>query len=290
MALKIVDKSKNNVQIKSKRNLLVVISSAVGIVAFAGVVWFALSQLLATETYYVLNQDLGSKTQVVETMLTKVETAKGTAPKNAITQAQVAGGNIYTKIPLSAGDILTPSNTGLNIDNSTGIPDSWSVTTFSIPTISAVNGSLTKGQYFDVIGIQEGGTAKYIATNVLALDVDSGITQAEVENDATQTASDTLQITVGMPADKVALLHSALTKYEKIELALAPKSLAYESRDTSYLQGNYQFDDVTPGFDLYDGTDSTFSVVKRDENGKPVSEKNKTTKKSKTSSTSNNKE
>ncbi len=282
MALKIVDKSKNNVQVKPKRNLLVVVFSAVGIVVFAGVVWFSLSQLLATESYYVLNQDVGSKTQVSESMLTKVETAKGTAPKNAITQTQVAGGNIYTKIPLSAGDILTPSNTGLNIDNSTGIPDSWSVTTFSIPTISAVNGSLTKGQYFDIIGVSDSGTAKYIATNVLALDVDSGISQAEVTNDSTQSASDIMQITVGMPADKVALLHSALTKYAKIELALAPKSLSYETRDNSYLDGNYQFDDITPGFDLYEGTDSTFSVVKRDENGKPIKEKNTTKKSSST--------
>ena len=185
MALKIVDKSKNNVQIKPKRNLLVVVSSAVGIVVFAGIVWFALSQLLATESYYVLNQDVGSKTQVSDSMLTKVETAKGTAPKNAITQAQVLEGNIYTKIPLSAGDILTPSNTGLNIDNSTGIPDGWSVTTFSIPTVSAVNGSITKGQYFDIIGVSDSGIAKYIASNILALDVDSGISQAEVTNDST---------------------------------------------------------------------------------------------------------
>lgn len=282
MALKIVDKSKNNVQIKQKRNLLVVVSSAVGIVVFAGIVWFALSQLLATESYYVLNQDIGSKTQVLDSMLTKVETAKGTAPKNAITQAQVSGGNIYTKIPLSAGDILTPSNTGLNIDNSTGIPDGWSVTTFSIPTVSAVNGSITKGQYFDIIGVSDSGIAKYIASNVLALDVDSGISQAEVTNDSTQSTSDIIQITVGMPADKIALLHSALTKYQKIELALAPKSLSYETRDNSYLDGNYNFDDITPGFDLYDGTDSTFSVVKRDENGKPIKENNTTKKSSST--------
>jgi hypothetical protein len=282
MALKIVDKSKNNVQIKPKRNLLVVVSSAVGIVVFAGIVWFALSQLLATESYYVLNQDVGSKTQVSDSMLTKVETAKGTAPKNAITQAQVLEGNIYTKIPLSAGDILTPSNTGLNIDNSTGIPDGWSVTTFSIPTVSAVNGSITKGQYFDIIGVSDSGIAKYIASNILALDVDSGISQAEVTNDSTQSASDIMQITVGMPADKIALLHSALTKYSKIELALAPKSLSYETRDNSYLDGNYNFDDITPGFDLYDGTDSTFSVVKRDENGKPIKENNTTKKSSST--------
>jgi hypothetical protein len=282
MALKIVDKSKNNVQIKPKRNLLIVVSSAVGIVVFAGIVWFALSQLLATESYYVLNQDVGSKTQVSDSMLTKVETAKGTAPKNAITQAQVLEGNIYTKIPLSAGDILTPSNTGLNIDNSTGIPDGWSVTTFSIPTVSAVNGNITKGQYFDIIGVSDSGIAKYIASNILALDVDSGISQAEVTNDSTQSASDIMQITVGMPADKIALLHSALTKYPKIELALAPKSLSYETRDNSYLDGNYNFDDITPGFDLYDGTDSTFSVVKRDENGKPIKENNTTKKSSST--------
>ena len=207
MAIKIKDKSKK-VRVKPKKNLLAVTSAAVGVAVFAGVVWFALSQLLATEKYYILNQDVPAKTQITSQMLTEVQTAKGTAPKNAITASEVNSGNTYSKIALQAGDVLVPSNTGINIDNTTGIPDEWSVTSFTIPRTQAVNGNISRGQYFDIIGIAENGTSKYIATSVLALDVDSGTVDKEVKNDSkTNGTGDTLNIVIGMPAEDIAKLH-----------------------------------------------------------------------------------
>lgn len=278
MAIKIKDKSKK-VRVKPKKNLLAVTSAAVGVAVFAGVVWFALSQLLATEKYYILNQDVPAKTQITSQMLTEVQTAKGTAPKNAITASEVNSGNTYSKIALQAGDVLVPSNTGINIDNTTGIPDEWSVTSFTIPRTQAVNGNISRGQYFDIIGIAENGTSKYIATSVLALDVDSGTVDKEVKNDSkTNGTGDTLNIVIGMPAEDIAKLHSALAKYSKIELAVSPKTVDYQKRDNSNLQKSYSFDDNAPVPDLKEGTDNTFAPVKRDANGKPIASEKKSSK------------
>lgn len=274
MPLKLKDASKN-VKVKPKKNLVVVIGSAIGVVAFAGVVWFSLSTLLATETYYILNQDLPAKTLVTSNMLTAVETAKGTAPKNAITASELASGTVFTKIPLETGDVLVPSNTGINIDAATGIPDGWSVTSFTVSRQNAVNGNISKGQYFDVIGVRE-GTSKYIATTVLALDVDSGVVDSSVSADSKSTAGSGNEITivVGMPSTDVALFQSALASYEKITLALSPKTVAYEERETEDLQGSFRFDENSNVPDLFEGTDNTFSAVRRDKDGRPVNNNN----------------
>ena len=278
MAIKIKDKSKK-VRVKPKKNILVVASTAIGVVVFTGIVWFSLSQVLATEKYYILNQDVAAKTQITSQMLTEVQTAKGTAPKNAITASEVSSGTTYSKIALQAGDVLVPSNTGVNIDNSTGIPDEWSVTSFTIPRTQAVNGNISRGQYFNIIGISETGTSKYIATSVLALDVDSGTVDKEVKNDGkTNGTGDTLNIVVGMPGEDIAKFHSALAKYTKIELAVSPKTVDYQKRDNSNLQKTYSFDDNSQAPDLKEGTDNTFAPVKRDAKGKPVASSKDSTK------------
>lgn len=275
MALTIKDKSQN-FKVKPKKNLLIVSAVAVGVLVFVGVVFFTLSQLLATEKYYILNQDVPAKTQITTQMLTEVQTAKGTAPKNAITAAQVATGNTFSKVALQAGDVLVPSNTGIDIDNTVGIPDGWAVTSISIPRTQAVNGIITRGQYFDILGVnQETGETKYIATSVLALDVDSGSVDTKVDNNksAGNGTGDTLNITVGMPSEAVANLHSALAKYAKVELALAPKSVNYQKRDTSNLQGTFNYDTDSETPDLKKGTDNTFTPVQRDSKGRPVDKK-----------------
>lgn len=274
MPLKIKDK-KNNVSVKPKKNLTVVVASALGVVVFSGLVWFSLSQLLATESYYILNQDLAAKTLVTTEMLTKVETAKGTAPKNAITASEVSSGTVFTKIPLETGDVLVPSNTGLNIDSSTGIPDDWSVTSFTVERENAVNGNISRGQYFDVIGVKE-GTSKYIATSLLALDVDSGAVDTQVDESSKSTAGSgsTITIVAGMPAKDVSAFQAGISTFEseKVTLALSPKSISYETRDTSDLQGLFTYDSSTKAPDLYEGTDNTFSAVKRDKDGRPISD------------------
>ena len=274
MKVKPTAKVAQTANLKPKKNLAMVVGIAVLIVLLAGGVYFGLSNVLATESYYVLNADTPAKTQITETMLKEVVTAKNSAPQNAITIAQIRQGNIFTKYPLKAGDVLSASNTGLSLDTGTGIPDTWVVTSFNVNADDAVGGNITKGDYFDIIGVSSETGAKYIFTNVLALEVNSGqSTTLNGEGEVTGLG-ETLQYVVGMPADNVAQLQHALLKYEKIKLVLSPTSLKYKSRDVSPLNNTFQASQDNNTIDLFNGTDNTFSAVLKDGDGVPITIEN----------------
>ena len=270
MALKIKKDNIDTNQYKPKKNLAFVIGSTLGIVILAAGVFFVLSQVLATDTYYVLKQDIPAKTQVTVDMIAPITTAKGTAPQNAISKAQVSQGSVYTRIPLGAGDVLSASNTGLNIDATLGIPDTWCVTSFNINADNAAGGNISRGQYFDIVGVNSEG-AQYLFYNVLTLDVKGG-QQSSTVNAQGQVVQlgETVQYVVGMPSDKIPLLHAAIKKFDSIQLVLSPKSLSYEKRNTEYLNGQTTVNSSTKGSDLYAGTDNSFSNVLRDDKGRPV--------------------
>lgn len=270
MALNIKKENINTNQYKPKKNLAFVAGASLGIVLIAGALFWVLSQVLATDVYYVLRQDIPAKTQVTSDMITPITTAKGTAPQNAISNKQVAQGTVYSRIPLSAGDVLSSSNTGLNIDTTLGIPDTWGVTSFNINADNAAGGNISRGQYFDIIGVNSEG-AQYLFYNVLTLDVKGG-QQSSTVNAQGQVVQlgETVQYVVGMPSDKIPLLHAAIKKFDSIQLVLSPKSLSYEKRNTEYLNGQATVSSSTKGSDLFTGTDSSFSNVLRDDNGRPV--------------------
>lgn len=260
---------------KGKFKVPIVVGIVFVILSFA--LFFGLRAALATEDYYVLNQDVSAKTQVTESMLKKVTTSKDTAPQNAISINHVKQGTVFTKIPLRAGDVLSSSNTGIDLDSSSGIPDDWLVTSFSINPDNAINGLIKKGDYFDIIGVDYEEGSKYLFHNVLALEVMSNGQMYQDANEQIVSGSDDntpLTYVIGMPADDVAKLHYALNKYEIIKTVLAPASLRYKYRDVSDLEEPFFMDAESIPSDLFDGTDSTFTPVLKDENGRPVNKKN----------------
>ena len=268
-----IKNSSARVKVKTNSNLTLNIVFSVIVSVLAIGIFYALSTALATEKYYVINQDLAAKTQVTETMLKEIVTAKGSAPQNAINLPQVKQGTVYTKIPLKAGDILSESNTGLNLDSSTGIPDDWSVTSFNVNSDSAVGGNIQKGDYFDIIGVSKEDGAKYLFYNVLALEVNRTENASEVNKDGKVVAiGEQMQYIVGLPADKVTELQAAIAKYggdNGIKLVLAPKSVSYKERKTDNLNKTVLNGPEQP-VDLYKGTDNTFKAILRDEKGRPV--------------------
>lgn len=275
--MKLVNKGGANVAIKPKRNIGTAIIIGIAIIVVSIIIFVILNKVLAKESYYVLNQDIPAKTQVNETMLKEVVTSEGTSPQNAINIQQVRQGSVYTKIPLKSGDILSASNTGINLDASTGIPDDWVVTSFPIDPKDAVAGYVRKGDYFDIIGVDDENGSKYLFLNVLALDVVyEGSGYKEFNEAATSDTSELegVQYVIGMPSADAAKLHYALAKYEKVKMVLSPASLTYKYRDVSDLEEPFFVDNDTIPSDLFDGTDAAFTPVLRDDNGRPVNHKN----------------
>lgn len=273
-------KSNNNITTKQERqvkNLLagqvannnenlitIIISVIIAIVLFVGV-YFGLSSAFETEKYYVLNTNVAARTQIKPQMLTEVVVSKGGSPHNAITLAEVKQGSIFTQYPLIAGDVLSVSNTGAKASVTNGIPDDWVITSFSINANSAVGGNIDKGNYFDIIGVKSDG-AKYLYTNVLALDVNRSQQSKDGSLDTT------IQYIIGVPPQEAPKLHHALNSYE-IKLVLSPKTVEYEKRDVVTIDGVFKSDN-SKLVDLYKGTDNKFRDIIRDVNDRPVTLEN----------------
>lgn len=252
----------------------------VGLLLFIAVFSLA-NKVFQTETYYILNQDVATRTQVAPEMLDPVTTTEGTAPAAAIGLDDVQTGNVYTQFPLFAGDILTMSNVGTMEDISTGIPDNWVVTNFSVGADDAVGGRIQRGSYFDMMVIDEDGdtqTVFYPFVNMLALDTSvdlSSASSAEAVDSEEAKAGQTTQYFVGMSPENAAKLQGISSKYSgKIKLVLSPRQNQYNKPVISDFNKMFAFtkgDDVIwPGkSDKGEITDSTFTPVERDQFGKP---------------------
>lgn len=256
---------------KPKKNLLATIGIVAALAFLILLVFLGLRSALETETYYVLNTNVSARTRIEPEMLKEVVVSKDGAPQNAISLSQVEANPIYSKIPLEVGDILTLSNTGLELDTSTGIPDDWVVTSINISADKAAGGQVARGDYFDIIGITDTG-AKYIAVNVLALDVNYSESQSSGA-DGEVTFNEELQYLIGAPAPAAASILDALDGdvFKTIRVVLSPRSILYKERNLDNLNGLVFKSTVDKDIiDLFDGTDRTFTTVLRDNNGRPV--------------------
>lgn len=262
-----------------------------GIIIFIGIVVFLLvllgiNKIFQTDTYYVLDQDVSTRTQISSEMLTPITTSKGTSPKSAIGLSEVQTGNVFTKYPLKTGDILTESNVGALDDISVGVPDSWVVTTFSVNSNDAAGGRIQRGTYFDMM-VTDGGNTFYPFVNVLALDTTTdNVSTTQASSDSNQTStnqSSTGEYTVGMPPKDAARLQSIIKKYKTdgIKLVLSPRQNEYNTPQLSDYSGKFSFDSSTPtgantpenlGVDPATGqhTDYTFTPLQRNEFGQPT--------------------
>jgi hypothetical protein len=136
-----------------KRNLVgILIVSAIFII-ISVMAFMAFTTIFETETYWVLNQDVPAQGLITPQMLAEVVVQAGGSPQNAIGMREVIMGGTFARIPLQAGDVLSPSNVNFGLQRGTGIPDEWVITTFNILADDAAGGVIQRGEYFDLIGV-----------------------------------------------------------------------------------------------------------------------------------------
>lgn len=237
------------------------------VIAFVGTLTLIRS-VYQTTTYYVLNQDVQTRQQVTPEMLSPVTTSAGTEPKG-YTIVDVQSGQIYTKVPLTAGEMLTQSTAGAREDISTGVPDENVITSFSVDADNAVGGRIRRGVYFDVMVVGKDGSY-YPFVNMLALDTSvslSGASSANAADTAEAKAGQTEQYVVGLSPQNAAKLQSIATG-GNLKLVLSPRQNEYNSPRLSDYTGKfaYENDVVNAG----EGTDYTFTPLKRDAFGRPL--------------------
>lgn len=261
----------------SRKNLVLVGGAIILVIALAAVIFVTLSSLFSTENYYVLNENIKAKQEITPEMLVVRETASGTGPVNALTMEEIQRGGIYSRYPMYAGDVISYSNSGELSGQSLGIPDDWSVTSFSINSTDAVGGTLGKGDYIDIIGINESGS-QYIFNNLLVLEVKFVNAELEENTEGQTIVGETMHYTVGMPAEDIGYFHSALYNFENssdsgsgsVKIIKAPYEINYTDRDVSDLDEPFLYSPEIGNIDLIEGTDPTFTDVERDESGRPV--------------------
>lgn len=255
----------------SRKNLILVSGAALFVIALSAVIFMTLSSLFSTETYYVLNTNVKAKQQITPEMVVARETAEGTGPIHALSMEEIQRGGVYSKYPLFAGDVVASSNAGSLSGIPLGIPDDWLVTSFTINSTDAVGGILGKGDYADLLGINDDG-AQYIFNNILILEVKFLNDEYDETLEGQTVVGETMHYTVGLPAESVAYLHDALNKYETVKLVKSPTEVNYKERDLDKLKGPFKYDSNKGNIDVFEGTDPTFTEIERDKDGRPISQ------------------
>lgn len=292
---------KNSTLAKPKKNVSAILVLGVTAILIAGGIFFALSKMFETETYYTLNQNVPAKASISKDMLQPIEAAKGTAPLNSVSMAEIQNGSMYAKYPLNQGDVIASSNVGPIVSNYDGVPDQWVITSFKAKELNSANGAINKGDYFDLI--KDG---RLLVANVLILDVSN--TSGPIETEETQNNSDNYRAyTVGMPEEIAPYVLKAVADEGEtgLHLVRSPIAARYEERTLADLvdeagaplaeenkrvysnatKSFRQEDESEDGwefkmniskdvFDLLEGTDSSFSPIVRDKNSRPVNEDN----------------
>lgn len=144
------------------------IAAGSGLVTVIVLVVF-LQSLISTTKYYVLNQDVASRTLITEDMLQEQVVSSGGEPPTALDITDVQMGELYSKADLGAGDILTASNIGDLIPLRQGIPDDFVIASFSADPNKAAGGNVKRGDYVDIFHVLE-DQASLLFQRVLIID------------------------------------------------------------------------------------------------------------------------
>jgi hypothetical protein len=302
-------------------------TKATGLFKSAKLIWLGIAVLLVfvfvgtltllksvyqTETYYVLNQDIPTRTQITMDMLEPVVTSAGTAPGGSpdMTQEQrdderntiltaVQSGVVFSQFPMVSGDVLSPSNAGGLSDISVGVPDTWVITNFAVGADNAVGGRIQRGYYFDMMVLSDQG-AFYPFVNVLALDTTTDLdsaSSADAVNTEEAQEGQTTQYTVGMSPANAAKMQDLIYQYGgNIRMVLSPRQNDYAAPRLMDYSGLFKYDIdidgvVAPGLqpvydadgnpvdldgdgndDFREATDYTFTDVERDQFGRPIAQ------------------
>jgi len=248
------------------------------VLVFVGTLTF-LQSIYQTSTYYVINQDVATRTLITPDMLTAIVTSDGTEPPTSFGIAEIQSGAYYSKYPLVAGDILTSSNVGALDDISVGVPDNWVITNFSVDADDAVGGRIKRGYYFDMLVTTTEGSF-YPFVNVLVLDTSVDLNNASSNNAADTSeakSGQTSQYVVGMSPENAALLQDIVSRYgNSIKLVLSPRQNEYNKPQLASYAGLFSYNIYENGV-IWPGesnsgeiTNYTFQDIERDKYGRPI--------------------
>jgi Flp pilus assembly protein CpaB len=138
-------------------------------------------------TYYVLSSDVAARTQITPQMLALRSTSASGVPQTALKLNDLSAGNLFTRIPLKAGDVVTSSVVGKFENLTTNLPAGFTVASLKVAPENAVGGRIKTGDYIDIAAVNSNGVAKIVLHHVLVLDVT--VTPLSIATAANATSS-----------------------------------------------------------------------------------------------------
>lgn len=126
------------------------------------------------KTYFVLNKAIPVDYQITQDVLTEVTVNADGVPPTALTADDVAAGDLYSRLALASGEVLTASVAGPREDFLAELPPGYVLSSISVPPENAVGGRVAAGNYIDIAAVQSVGSteiAKIILHRVLVLNV-----------------------------------------------------------------------------------------------------------------------
>lgn len=132
-----------------------------------------LSKIADQVPYYVLKTNVAARVQITPNMLQKVSANIDGVPPTALSLGSLARGNLFTKIALHAGDVLTSSVVGTWQPLTANLPAGYLISSIKVVPEDAVGGKIAAGDYIDIGAKSSGGKdiAKIVLHHVLVLDV-----------------------------------------------------------------------------------------------------------------------
>ena len=218
------------------------------ILVASGAVFMVFQNIQAQDTYYVLNQDVTATTEIDPSMMMERTVSQGGAPDNALDLGDIQLGGVYATYNLTAGDILTPSNTGPMQELVEGVPEEYVVVSVEMDPQDSVAGYIQRGDYIDLIAVGESNSAsgassnsKYVVRNAIVVRVDAigSDTAAATVNDPNTSASAASARIIGnvytlaVPPTDAATI--ALVKDLDLMMVLSPRTYAKDGVTDSYI-------------------------------------------------------
>lgn len=196
--------------LKPKRNVTGILIAAIVMIGLFGAIAYSLGKLFETTTYYALNTNVQQGAKITTSMLEAREIAVDSKPENAIDISVVASDTVTAKYDLNRGDVLASSNVNAKGSDSFGdIPKNWVVTSFAIDADNAADGTISRGDFFDIMMATPNGM-KYIALNMRCIDITSSSNTVD-EAGKKNNSGASLLYTVALPQDRAAQFQASVT-------------------------------------------------------------------------------
>jgi Flp pilus assembly protein CpaB len=221
-------------------------------------------------SYFVVATDVPARTQITPNLVVEIPVTEDALPPTALTEAEIASGAAFTRVPLRQGDVVTGSVAGPLQKITYTLPEGYVAASVSLPPERAVAGKVKAGDYIDIAAV-DGSKSKIVLQHVLVLDVtispDSigSAANADPNDPNLQPGPEAAQVRGGIPQVYTVALSQedfavlALVSGGVLQIALSPEVEPGElvpPVDASADLGNV-FNDA-PVASSGEGTDSVF--------------------------------